>query len=587
MNTSVTSPRATTWLVLCSMVAMLYFAREFLVPIALAAFVAFALAPFVEQIARAGLPRMLATTLTMAAVGVLVGAVGWLVAGQIQGFAEQMPTYRANLQMKGADLRASFGKLIEQTTSMVRGIGRDLSVTPAVEAPPTPAAAPDGNWWSVLHSALNSMADFSVVASLVLLLAFVMLLRWDDLRDRLLALASQSDLPVTTRAAKEASAKVGTYLRRQLFLNGVHGAAMGLILWWIGVPNPLVWGLLGATMRFVPYLGPIVSTVAPILVSFASSDGWSQSWIALGSLLSLELLTNSVLEPWLYGAGTGISPLALVISAAFWTWIWGPIGLVLSTPLTVCLIVVGKHFPRLRFLDVLFGDQPAMPQRSRLYQRLLVGEQDAAWEILRQEVARTSPIEAADRTLIPALGLAGQAGADGRIDVERRGLIGALAHALVDELDESRLPSPSPTATATRVLCFPARDALDAVGARLLAAELVQHGLKATASAGGELLGEVIESIRRDGVGIVCVSSVLPTHFLHVRSLCKKLLASDERLVIVVGLWGEDLDTKEIDQRLPNSPRVRVATSLAQAVAVTEAIAAPHHAPAALLAATP
>jgi predicted PurR-regulated permease PerM len=278
------------------------------------------------------------------------------------------------------------------------------------------------------------MPGFPAFAGLVFLLACVMLLRWEDLRDRILALAGESEVHLTSRTAREAAATITRYLRQRLLVNTIHGTAVGLALWWIGVPNQLVWGLVAGILRCVPYVGPVVATLAPILCSFASSDGWTQTWITTGALLGLELITNNVLEPWMYGACTGISPLAILVSAAFWTWILGPVGLVLSTPLTVCLLVVGKKVPDLRFLDVLFGDQPAFSRRSRLHQRLLAGDQDEAWEILREGVESSTRVAAVDETLLPALAQAGVARLGGWIDAEARDRIGALALGLADEL---------------------------------------------------------------------------------------------------------------------------------------------------------
>lgn len=569
--------RATTWFVLCSIVAVLYFARDFLLPIALAVFVAFVLAPLVRRLERTGLGRAVATIVTTVVVGVIVAAIGWMLAIQLRVFSESMPEYRANVRAKAADMRAVFEERVAQATNTVKSLGEDLAVSVPGDAAPEPIPVlpvTEATTAFGLEDTLGSLASFSAVAALVFLFAFVMLLRWDDLLDRVLALAGENDLDVTSRAAKEASAKVSLYMRRQLLVNGIHGAAVALILWWVGVPTPLVWGFLGGALRFVPYLGPIVGTAAPILVSFASSDGWTETWITAGTLLGLELITNNLLEPWIYGACTGISPLALLVSAAFWTWIWGVMGLVLSTPLTVCLLVVGKRYRSLRFLDVLFSDEPALPSRSRLYHRLLASDQDEAWEVLRDEVQRTSLVDAADRTLIPALGLAGTARSDGRLDAEARERVGILAHGLVDELEELPRTPPAPTATtAARILCFPARDSFDAVGGRILVRELGRHGIPATSASPDRLLAEVLESVRQDEVDVIVISSVVPTHFLHVRTLCKRILAVDSEVQILVGLWGEDHPNAASLERLPRSPRVHVVSRIAEAIAWCQDVA--------------
>lgn len=567
--------RVMTWFVLCTVVAALYFAREFLVPIALAIFVAFVLAPLVRRLTRAGVPRVAATVVTMAGVALLMTAIGWMLANQVRGFGDNLPEYRANLRAKVADVRATLGSRVEEAAATVRELGNDLASSATESAPkslPKERAA-EADSSTTLQTTLGSMVLYSSIAGLVFLLASVMLLRWDDLRDRLLALAGESEVHLTSRAAKEAAANVTRYLRQQLLVNAIHGTAVGLLLWWIGVPNPLVWGLLATVLRFLPYIGPVIASLAPILVSFASSDGWSQTWITTGALVGLELVTNNVLEPWMYGACTGISPLAILVSAAFWTWLWGPVGLVLSTPLTVCLLAVGKHFPHLRFLDVLFGDEPALSRPSRLYHRLLAGDQDEAWEVLREGAVETSRLEAFDQTLIPALELAGIARAGGWIDAAARDRIGVNATALAEELEDSAPATVSPTPTnPARILCISARDALDAIGGRVLVRELSRRGFVAKMSAPERLLAEVLETARRGDVDVIVLSAVAPIHFLHVRSLCKRLLANEDKVEILVALWGESPHVNGAMERLPSSPRLHVVTSVAQALAWSESL---------------
>ncbi len=581
MDTKLLSTRATTWFVLCSVVAMLYFARDFLLPVALAVFVAFALAPAVRRLERVGLPRLAATIATTVGVGALVAGLGWILAGQVNDFVVEMPEYRANVRAKAADLRSMFGDTFERANSTVRDLSEDLSNAGAAETPlattaepPVSVIANDGGPWGSLPDTLGSVVELGAVFALVFLLAFVILLCWDDLRDRLLALAGEHDLLTTTRAADDASARVSSYLRRQLFVNGIHGVTMGLLLWWIGVPNPLVWGLLGVALRFVPYLGPAVATLAPILVSFASSDGWEQTWLTAGALIGLELITNNVVEPRIYGACTGISPFALLVSTAFWTWIWGPIGLVLAAPLSVCLLVLGKRFSTLRFLDLLFREEPALSQPSRLHHRLIANDPYEAWEVLRDERTRSSWVDTADRVLLPALGMTGIAHAENRMDGDTRARIGALAHGLVDELDEQAPASEQlPGASDVRILCLPARDEFDAVGCRLVVSALKSRGFQPATSPENRLLSEVLEAAARGEYDAIMISSVLPTHFLHLRSSCKKLLAVESRVEILVALWGEDLSVEEVRRRLPDSNRVHVVTTLAGAIAWSEEFA--------------
>jgi predicted PurR-regulated permease PerM len=561
----------------CSVIAALYFARGFLEPLALAGFVAFILTPLVRLLTRKRVPRVLATTLSLGSAAIVVAVVGWLFVGQLGSFSEHLPDYRANLRDKIADFRASYGHSLERASSTVRELGDELTQEHETSAAPTarPAALADTGL-QVLRDLAGSLAVFCTTAAFVLLLSWIMLLRWDDLQDRLLELAGRSDLDITTRASVEASKKVTTYFRKQLLVNLTYGTVIGFVLAGVGVPNPLVWGILGGVLRFVPYLGAWIGTAAPVLFSLASSTGWSQAWMAAAALVAVEMITNSLVEPWVYGVSTGVSPLALLVSAAFWTWIWGPVGLVLSTPLTVCLLVAGKHFAGLRFIEVLVGDQPPMPEPARLYHRLLADDQDEAWEILRNRAAHEGELTAADELLLPALGFAGQAVREASIDPEQRDRIATVAHALAGELEDARRDAAAVVVRETApILCLGARDAFDEVGARLLAAELARRGWPATVHGESKLLGEVVERIQEDRTSVVCISSVRPTRFLHLRSLCKRILLSDPEVQIVLGLWGEDLQRADLEQRLTASPRVHIVDTLAGAVERSTGIAGP------------
>ncbi len=565
------------------MIAALYFARGFLEPLALAGFVAFILTPLVRLLTRKRVPRVLATTLSLGAAAILVAVVGLLFVGQLESFSEHLPDYRANLREKIADFRANYGHSLERASSTVRELGDELTqeheAASGATAQPASSAHPAitaDTGLQLLRDVAGSLAVFATAAAFVLLLSWIMLLRWDDLQDRLLELAGRSDLDITTRASVEASRKVTTYFRKQLLVNSTYGVVIGFVLAAVGVSNPLVWGILGGLLRFVPYLGAWIGTAAPVLFSLASSKGWSQAWIAAVALVAVETITNSLVEPWVYGVSTGVSPLALLVSAAFWTWIWGPVGLVLSTPLTVCLLVAGKHFAGLRFIEVLVGDQPPMPEPARLYRRLLADDQDEAWEILRNRAARDGEMSAGDALLLPALGFAGQAVREGSIDPDQRDRIATVAHALAGELEDSRPDAPAVVAReAPPIVCLSARDAFDAVGARLLAGELARRGWPVAVEGESKLVAEVVERIEEDRTRVLCISSVRPTQFLHLRTLCKRILLADAQIQIVLGLWGEDLQRADLEQRLTTSERVQIVNTLADAVERSAAIAAP------------
>ena len=565
------APQFQYWVLTCAVVAVLYLAREILIPIAMALLIAFVLAPFVLRLTRWGIPRVVSTGIAMLVLLAVSSGIGWIVLGQVRSLATDLPQYRENMRAKVHDIRQTIGDPLDRATKTVRDLGKDLAsqTNPDPVAPvPVAPVAPEDAGWERLYDALNSVATAVGLAAVVLLFSFVMLLFWEDLRDRLLLLAGDRALYVTTQALNEASTKISRYLHRQLLLNGLHGTALGLILWGIGVPNPLVWGVLAGVLRFIPYAGPTVSTCVPILVSFASSPGWSQTILTAVSMIGLEIISNNVLEPWLYGRVTGISPLALLLSAFFWTWLWGWVGLVLSVPLTVCLLVIGKHFPHLQFLAFLASDEPALPLGTRLYHRLLAQDQDEAWEIVRSESTRTSVVDAFDEVVLPALSLAGHARQDGSLDQPTYQRIASLAHALVSELEDLPHVELEVEPVELSVLCSPARDEIDAVVSRVLASELLRRGVRAVSTSTVEFVSETAARLDQEPVDVVFVSSVVPTHFLHVRSICKRLLRAQPALHIVLGLWGEDLAASSTTERLPTSPQVRPVSTLKDAIAV-------------------
>ena len=229
-------------------------------------------------------------------------------------------------------------------------------------------------------------------AGLVVVFVIFMLLQREDLRDRIIRLVGASDVARATEAMDDAAKRISRYLLMQLVINVLYGIPVGIGLYFIGVPNPILWGLLATVLRFIPYLGPVIAALFPIALSFAVAPGWTLPLLTIALFVTLELFSNNVLEPWLYGSSTGLSPVAVLVAAVFWTTLWGPVGLLLSTPLTVCLVVLGRHVPQLGFFDVLLGDEPALPPELKFYQRLLARDPEEATE-LAEEYLEDEPLE--------------------------------------------------------------------------------------------------------------------------------------------------------------------------------------------------
>jgi predicted PurR-regulated permease PerM len=559
-------------------VAVLYLAKGVLIPFALAMLVSFLLAPLVLRLQRWHVPRILAVSTAMLLVVAATGAGTWLVVEQVRQVTASLTEHEQNLRDKMATLRDVVGTPVASATKLVGELGEEAApvAVPETEAKKIQTVRIAGEArgpFELVRDAVGPVVDFLLTGAMVMLFAFVMLLHRDDLGDRFIRLVGHGQIVATTRALKEASRMVSGHLWRLLLLNGIHGLAVGIGLALIGVPNASLWGLLSAILRFIPFVGPWIAAAFPILTALAISPGWALSLKALGLFAVLEMISNNVLEPWIYGKGAGISTLAILVSALFWALLWGPVGLVLSIPLTVCLLVIGRHVPQLQFLQLLFSDTPGLRPASRLYQRLVAGDQVQAWLVLRAEMEKKSLQELYDAVVLPALSMAEEDRQRGELDAEAQGLLEETVGLLVDEAGELRagpdaapdsVPVPA-AADSPRVLCLPARGAADALAAAMLRQVLERDGLQVEVSSIAELAGESLDRLASRGVDIVCLSAVPPSRFMHVRYLCKRIAARYPGLPIVAGMWTLEHEAEAPDTPLPVAADVHVVTSLAAA----------------------
>lgn len=571
-------PRLITFAASAIVIAALYLAKGVLIPFALAMLVSFLLAPLVLRLQRWHFSRVMAVVTAVLLVFVASSATSWLVVGQARDVTTKLSEYKQNIRIKMATLRGVVAKPFQEATRIVEDLGTDLAPAALPEAAAAPIqtvriAEPARGPFEMLRDALSPSLDILLTAAMALLFAFVMLLRRDDLGDRFIRIVGHGQILVTTRALEEAAKKVSSYLWRLLLLNGLHGLAVGIGLTCIGVPNALLWGLLAAILRFIPYVGPWIAATFPVLTALAVFPGWSQPLLTIGLFVTLELISNNLLEPWIYGTGTGISPLAILVSALFWTWLWGPVGLVLSTPLTVCLVVMGKYVPQLQFLQLLFGDAPGLSPPARLYQRLIAGDQDQAWLVLRTELEQKPLHEVYDSVVLPALSMAehdrqlGSVGEadEARIEETMRLLLEEAGEASADSIAAAGSTAAPELPDSLRVLCLPARGKADALAAVMLRQVLEREGVQVEVSSTAELSGETLDRLESRRVDIVCISAVLPSRFMHVRYLCKRIAGRFPRLPIVAGMWTLDLENQEFADRLPILAGVHVVVSMGEA----------------------
>ncbi len=522
----------------------------------------------------------------MIVVGVafsLVLALGWLLSRQVTSLVDTFPQYEKNINTKLAAFQPVTGGFVDKVQRIVARISRQLDKQAASREPqgqrsraPLPVKiVEDGNpfEYPALWSALGPVLEPLAMTGLSIVLVIFMLLRREDLRDRVISIVGRGRLTLTTKALDEAGDRISRYLLMQLIVNGAYGLAVAGGLFAIGIPYALLWGFLATVLRYIPYLGAWLAAILPVGLSLIVSEGWSTPLLVLGLFLMLELVSNMLIEPWLYGRGIGVSETATLIMIAFWTWLWGPIGLVLATPLTVCILVLGKYVPFLSVLDTLLGDQPALEPHIVFYQRLLARDHDEASEIAETHLENQALVTTYDALLISAL-------TNGRRDVDRdtlsddeqRGVVEA-AREVADHLatlDENKtkrgaesLPVAEPPVDAPiRILGIPARDASDHVALSMLSECINDARLELSIMEPGLLASESIARAMDYKPALICIGSVPPGGGTQARLLCMRLHARFPELKILVGRWGYVGDVKRMHAQLVAAGGSDVATTL-------------------------
>jgi predicted PurR-regulated permease PerM len=565
-------------------IAALYWARDVVIPVALAALLSFLLAPVVIRLQRWGLGRIPAVLAVVLLAFTMIGALGWIVAGQLSNLASQLPAYGENIQNKIRSLENPTGGALDRAVNTYRELTEKLSGSAPSKSGQSASndvakveiVDPPMSAVKFLRNAIGPVLGPLSVAGIVIVLVIFILLRREDLRDRVIRLMGPGQVNITTQALDEAASRVSRYLLMQSIINGLHGLAVGTALFLLGVPNASLWGLLSAALRFIPYVGPLMAAVMPIALSLAVFDGWTRPLLTMGLFLVLEIVSNNIMEPWLYGARTGVSSLALILAALFWTWLWGSTGLILSTPLTVCLVVMGKYLPQLEFFAILLGDQPALDSKTRFYQRLLAVDQEEATELVEKSLKEESFVSICDTILVPSLGLAEQDRHRGILEEGRAKLILQSMNEIIGEVceagglegrqaDSNSEGEPAPgLPSAFSVLCLPGRDEADEIAAMLFAKVLRIEGIQATFISVMALASEMVELVERHRPDVVCISALPPSALTHARYLSKRIRARFPDLPLLVGLWNAQGDLARAKERLEIGEASKVVNSFAQ-----------------------
>jgi predicted PurR-regulated permease PerM len=541
-------------------VAALYLARDVLIPVALAGLLSFLLAPATRRLERFGVGRGIATLLVTVFAFTMIGAVGWVVTNQAVSLAAKLPEYRVNITNKIRALKGAPQGELGKAAQAVKEIHKQaVPAAPPLAVTETPAS-PFAQFADLVAPFVKPVGS----ALVVIVFTILLLLNRDNIRERLIALMGARHIHVTTQALGEVSDRVSRYLLMQLFVNSCFGVPFGIALHLIGMPNAALWGLLAIVLRFIPYAGAWLAAALPALLAFAISDDWSLVAWTLGVFLALELTLVYALEPWLYGRSTGLSAIAVMAATVFWTWLWGPVGLLLATPLTVCVVVVGRYIPQLGFLSLLLGAEPALAPGARLYQRLLSQEFPEAAHLAREHRAQHGETSLYEDVLIAALRLAER-------DRQSGALTPAAARSIVENVQRLLVETESAAPEAQREhassLCIAStRDGVDHLAAQMLARLLPAPEFTAVALAHSNIAAEALEAIEARRCKTVLISALQPPAASHAESLCRRLRQRFPELRILVGLWGSDGDVAGAAVRLKAAGADEVVTTLHGAV---------------------
>jgi len=532
-------------------VVVLYLAQAVLVPFALAILLTFVLTPPVNWLER-WVGRVPAVLAMVTLVFTVLGLAGWGLARQMDHLAEDLPRYRTNIRAKIADVRgAGKGGSVEKLQDTIEDIKTDLGKSDA----------PRGTMSRPVVVTSEQVAGFSGfawlapivgpvgTAGLVLAMVIFMLLERRELRDRMLGLFGHGRLAITTKAFDEAGSRVSRQLLMQSLVNLVYGIAAGIGLYFLGVPYAWIWAALGAALRFIPYVGAVLGASAPILVSLAALPGWAGPLWVVGLFVLLELFTNLVLETVLYAGAAGVSQVALLVSVAFWTWLWGPLGLLMATPLTVCLVVLGKHVPGLEFVGTLMANTAALAPAYGYYQRLLARDQGEAAELIERHIKTEPRGSVYDALLLPALNYAERGRLEQQLSPEEETAVIDATRELLSDAAESirRLhpeppglddPAPPGPREPLRVLGYATNGVADELALAMLAQLLDDLPIAVEITRTRMQASELVSFVQQQGFAVVCIADLPPSPPSKTRYLVKRLRAALPEVRILVGRWG-------------------------------------------------
>jgi len=573
--------------ILIAVIAVVYLARDILIPLAFAITLALVLTPAVNWLQKVLLGRVTAVALVMIVTMMATGGVAWVIFDQLVGVANELPRYRQNIHNKLEAMRAPGQGAVGQATKSIKELATEVmsAETPAAPVPTDRPGRPQPV--RIVEQPTNELARLRDLAQpflvplgefvMVLIFTVFLLINQKDLHNRLFRLVGLGQLNVMTQALEDATQRVSRYLLMQLLVNVGFGVLCGFGLYLIGVPYAALWGSVAGILRIVPYVGAFVSGLLPFTLALAVFDNWMHPVMVLVLFAVLELVTSNFVEPWLYGIHTGISALALLLTTVFWTVLWGPAGLILSTPLTVCVVVLGRYVPEFSFLHVLLGDEDVLVPEAHFYQRLLAMDDREARTAASLYLSEHSLAELYDAVIIPALTMAEQDRHKGALDRTREEFMFMSIKEMVVEFSEQALRADSlladgaadgnlPEPPTGRVLCIPANDEADEITAAMLAQLLEQAGYAAISFSVDAILQNAVGFMQPADNDIFCISALPPFAFARARTLSRELQMRYPRSKVIVGVWGFSGDCERAIQRFQPSRPTKLVTSLTAAV---------------------
>jgi predicted PurR-regulated permease PerM len=582
-------------------IAALYLAKGLLVPLTLALLLSFLLSPVCNWLERRWLGRIPAVIVTAVMGFTVLGLVVWTAGVQMTHLAPKIPEYQRNLEIKLNSVNQYAAAVLSKVTRTAEGMGPENSASQPVSDPTgsnqspftVRVLSPPVNPLQVFGGMFGTLVEVLGTAGIVIVLVVFFLVQREDLRDRFIHIVGKGHVTVTTQMLGDAAARVSRYLSMLFIINATFGISVGIGLYLIGVPNAILWGISAMALRFIPYIGPWIAAVMPIGLSLAISPGWAAPIATVALFVVLEMLSNNVMEPWLYGKNTGVSAVAVLVAAVFWMWLWGPVGLLLATPLTVCVLVVGKHVPQLSFLDIMLGTEPVFEPKERIFQRLLAGDQEQAVELFEESLQAQPAVVVYDTVLIPALALAETHWQLGELNeakhtfimqslkemIQDRGERQREALALGNQAQEKKAqantaidiqgeqnPSGKHDATVSgpTILCLPARSEADEIAALMAAQVFESPGRVVDSVPVTFLTGELVDLVDQQTADVICISATPPAAVMHARYLCKRLRARLPTVKLVVGLWDAQGDLTKATERIGCGARVVSTLSAAQ-----------------------